>query len=66
MESVGFTQSKYSPNIYYHKTRQMRILVHGDDIVTVCLAVDAVWLRDQMARRFEIKTKVIGNPGNQR
>ena len=34
-------------------------MVHGDDFITVGEKEDAEWMKKEMEKRFEIKTKVI-------
>ena len=60
MTGMGFTQSKYSPSVYWHKTRGLKTLVHGDDFITSGTRQQVAWLKEALERRFEIKTKVIG------
>ena len=60
MLSLGFTQSKYSPSVYWHKSRGLKTLVHGDDFITSGTREQARWMREALERRFEIKTKVVG------
>ena len=63
MEGNGFTQGRYNPCTYYNQARQLRSLVHGDDFVTVGSRMGTQWLRGQMCKRFEIKTKYRHRPG---
>ena len=60
MASLGFAQSKYNPQVYWHERRNLKTLVHGDDFMTSGPRSSAHWLRDQLGKRFEIKTKIIG------
>ena len=58
--SEGFSQSAYSPQVYWHRARDLKTFVHGDDFVTSGARTEAVWLRDRLMQRFEIKTHIIG------
>ena len=63
MESKQFTISRYSPCMYHHQARGLRVLVHGDDFVTSGDRAEVLWLQEQLARIFEVKTKLIGQAG---
>ena len=58
MKIIGYTEGKYNPCTYWHEKRKLRTLVHGSDFVTVGKREDVEWLKNQMGRRFEIKTKI--------
>ena len=62
MLGAGFTQSAYSPSVYWHRGRGLKTLVHGDDFITTGARGQAAWFRKVLEGRFEIKTKVVG-PG---
>ena len=57
---AGYEQSRYNPQVYCHKSRDLKTLVHGDDFVTSGDRDHARWLEERLRRRFEIKTHVIG------
>ena len=64
MTQTGFAQGLYNPCVYYHKGRNLRTLVHGDDFVTTGGRKDNAWFQGMLAKRFEIKSAVIGmGPG---
>ena len=60
MIGLGFRQSKYSPSVYWHPTRRLQTLVHGDDFTTSGCREQARWLQKALEGRFEIKTQAIG------
>jgi hypothetical protein len=60
MVSIGFEQCKYSPSMYYHRKRDIQSLVHGDDFVSSADRAAAKWFEGELAKRFEIKTQVVG------
>ena len=60
MTAIGFEQGKYNVSTYFHKKKNLKTLVHGDDFVTTGKRVDVAWLREKLAGRFEIKTTVVG------
>ena len=61
MRQIGFKQGSYNPCTYYHVKKGLKTMVHGDDFVTSGSREEARWLRERLAERFEIKTKVIGS-----
>ncbi len=61
MSRLGFETGRYNVSTFYHKSRNMMTMVHGDDFVTACGREDAKWFRKALEERFEIKTKVLGD-----
>ena len=61
MQTIGFEVGKYNVSTYYHKSKKIRTLVHGDDFVSACSRPSAVWLKHKLQERFEIKTTIIGH-----
>ena len=57
---AGFTQSSYNPQVYHHVTRDLKTIVHGDDFVTSGDREQAKWMEARLAKRFEIKSHIIG------
>ena len=51
---------RYNVSTYYHKSRNLQTLVHGDDFVTSGSREDAAWLKKALSQRFDIKTAVVG------
>ena len=60
MQGIGFRVGKYNPCTYFHRGRQLKTLVHGDDFVTSGSREDCQWLKEKLEGRFEIKSKVVG------
>ena len=58
--SEGFEQSAYSPQVYWHRSRYLKTLVHGDGFVTSGVGSAAQWFEGRLQRRFEIKSHIIG------
>ena len=65
MKSVGFRPGRYNPCTYYHPTRKLTTLVHGDDFVTKGCRRQCHVFRAQLEKRFEIKTKIVGMGENE-
>ena len=61
--SIGFTQGKASPCVFYHKEKGIRTFVHGDDYVSSAMPIQLEWLNRQLERRYQIKTPWLG-PGD--
>ena len=62
MIKLGFKRGQCNPCLYYHRQRNLRTLLHGDDIATVGSRPEVQWFKSAFANRFEIKTQSIG-PG---
>ena len=45
MVACGFKQLKYSASMYYHKRKDVKLFVHGDDIVVGAVVEMAKWYR---------------------
>eukprot|EP00973_Karenia_brevis_P062167 8646618-Karenia_brevis.AAC.1 len=60
MESNGFTQAKSSPCMFWHRTREIASMVHGDDFFSTGKEEDLRWMKEKVEKAFEIKTKIIG------
>ena len=65
MKGIGYIQSRYSPSIFYHPVHHLRTLVHGDDFMTAGARAGVQWLQQQLATRFTISTKIVGNGTNE-
>ena len=63
MEQRGWIASKYCPCSFYHPTKDMRAMVHGDDFVVVGSRSHAKWFKGELKKRFEVKTTVVGSHG---
>jgi hypothetical protein len=57
----GFTTAASSTCIFYHKVRDIRVFVHGDDFVSTADGKDLLWLKGVLSNKFEIKTTIIGH-----
>merc|ERR1712078_164577 len=62
MRKLGFQRGKYNPCLYYHRQRNLRTFLHGDDFATVGTRDGVQWLKKALENRFEIKTQCVG-PG---
>ena len=55
MVKIGFVRGRYDPCLYYHRGRNLRTFLHGDDFATVGTRSGVKWLKDALEKRFEIK-----------
>ena len=60
MTQWGFRTCKFNPCLYMHRGREMMCLVHGADFVSAGGSTNLVWLKTQLSKRFQIKTKLMG------
>lgn len=56
----GFKVTRASTCIMYHAEKDIYLIVHGDDCVSVGDGDDLEWLRKVFETRFEISTVVLG------
>ena len=52
LESVGFRSGISSPCIFWHESRDLRVVVHGDDFTILGPAKSLDWFRVQIAAAF--------------
>ena len=57
MEQLGFIRGSYDACTYYHPTKGLKTLVHGDDFVTTGHRNNIKWFESKMRERFEVKVK---------
>ena len=61
MRSLGYQTSKYNPSLFHHERDGIKVLVHGDDFVAVGERSKILLFKEQLAKRFTIKSKVVGS-----
>ena len=65
MKKLGFEQGVSSPCIYYHPERDMRSLIHGDDLTSLGGLDDLEWLHRSLAHEWSIVVRaLLGPPGS--
>ena len=65
MEKLEFEQGKSSPCLYFHQARNILCSVHGDDFMILSTHVDALCLRDQLAKEWTVETRgIMAPPGS--
>ena len=62
-EGCGFIRGISCGVVYYHPTRDLSLVVHGDDFTFCGLEEDLIWIRDLMASWFTIKVRGIMGDG---
>ena len=60
---MGFQRGRYSSRVFYHPTREMRVVVHGDDFTVLGYEEDLMWSRSGIQNRFECKLRGMLGPG---
>ena len=51
MCDTGFVRGRYNPSTYWHPTRKIRSLVHGDDFVSTGQREELRWMREMLQKR---------------
>jgi hypothetical protein len=51
--------------VFYHKERDISLVVHGDDFTFCGLKEDLLWIRVQMQKWYEIKVRAILGPNEE-
>ena len=60
MTKWGFHRGKFNPCLYYKPAMCLMTVVHGDDFMSVGARPALAKFKNEMQKRFEIKTQVIG------
>ena len=55
-----FTAGRTPPCLFHHRARDVMSFVHGDDFVSSGTPEDLEWLRTVLAKKYCLKTTVIG------
>ena len=58
--SNGFQRAISNTCLFYHPTRGIHTLVHGDDFVSTADGDELLWLDNTLKGKFEISTDIIG------
>ena len=58
---IGFQRGQANFCIYHNPGRQVTTLVHGDDNAPTGVKDDLEWLKEELERKFKIKTTIIGH-----
>ena len=61
---IGFQQGVASPCTSYHPTRAIRTYVHGDDYVSTGQPHQLKWQKEQLEKRYQMKTQTLGPDKN--
>ena len=61
--SLGFRQGKSNPCVFWHRDRDIKTLVHGDDYASAGSYDSLKWLEERLAKRFDMKTRIVGLSG---
>ena len=57
LTDMGFVAGSGSPCCFYHPTREMNCVVHGDDFTCMGLDEDLDYYEAELAKRFELKIR---------
>ena len=64
---LGFKCAVSSPCLFYHEGRDIHVFIHGDDYLSVAEAHHLKWMKNELEKKFESKSVVIGpDEGQQR
>eukprot|EP00972_Heterocapsa_arctica_P109931 16186930-Heterocapsa_arctica.AAC.1 len=54
---TGFSKGEASPCAFFHESRQLRCVVHGDDFTTLGNDTDLDWMKKTLQQAFEVKVR---------
>ena len=55
MDNAGFVKSRATPCMFFHRGRNVRVVIHGDDFTVLGNEVELDWFRECIQGRFEVK-----------
>ena len=58
--NIGFSKGASSPCTFHHATRNIKLVVHGDDFVSEGSAFNLAWLDASLKKEFIMKSQVLG------
>ena len=65
MVALGFKQGKSNPCIYFHASRDLRTVVHGDDFTTAGTFENIKWLHGELSKKWKcVERGILGPPRN--
>jgi len=64
MESIGFKRGQSTPCIFWHKDKNIRAVIHGDDFTLLGNDSALDWFKVKIQERFEVKFKGRLGPDN--
>ena len=57
LEAMGLVPGALNPCIFHHRTKDLSIVVHGDDVTTLGNDTDLDWYENKLKKSFEIKIR---------
>ena len=61
LTNLGFEASIVQPCVYFHRSRDLRIVTHVDDFLCGGPKASLLWLRKQLQNEFELKSQILGD-----
>ena len=61
MREQGFVVGAYNVSTFYHRQRGLRVMVHGDDFISLRIRESLSWMKCTLEERFEVKTILFGH-----
>ena len=59
-----FSQCRSTPCMFWHKERELRVVIHGDDFTVLGAHDNLMWFRKMIKERFEAKFRGMLGPSN--
>ena len=59
---LGFKQGLASPCVFYHPSRDISTVVHGDDFTSLAVESQLIWMKQALEKKFLIKDRGILGP----
>ena len=62
LKEWGFKRGKSTPCVFEHEERDLKIMVHGDDFVTLGLEEQIKWFHESMQSTYEVTIRGVLGP----
>lgn len=59
LTDAGFVRGKASPTCFFHPTRRISVVCHGDDFVALATAENIAWYQSVLEKHFELGSKQV-------
>jgi len=57
---LGFKKGSSNSCIFWHPGKDIKVMVHGDDFVSVGIDSSLKWMSSELEKQFEVSTQIVG------
>lgn len=60
LDKLGFEKGASSPCTFFHRSRKIKMAVHGDEFITEGNEAQLRWLAEELQKEFEVTWGILG------